>query len=596
MSKKSKLSLGRVIRNDLWMLKKISKYTPQYIFWMIAEGVIWGIHHSVSVIFTQQLFNALGRNAGFEPTAKIILYFAVYVLLFWIFHNWYWSVYNPKIRQRMHIELHSELFSHAVNIDIAKYDDPVFYNDFVWSMEKAYNHANDLMVDVGKLINRLVASVTLTGILFSVDATMAIIIFALSIFRMVLSVFRNKTRLKYVEALNPLDRKDEYIKRVFKLPDYAKELRITKVSDNLTEELEINTTQKKKVIKKYGKLFALFNILEYGLSIIGESGLIILMLYKVMITKEVELGGFAVAVNACWKMSWLLRDLVGRSMKIHEHGIFIEKMIHFINCKPTIVGGKEKANTFESLEIRNLDFSYLEAQPKNVLENVSLKINKGEKIAIVGYNGAGKTTLTKLIMRLYDPVNGDILYNGKDLKEYDIDSLRQKISAVFQDYRIFASSLAENVAGGGYVKEDRQRILDALKKSDFTSKLETLDNGIDTTLTREFDKTGTELSGGEKQKVAIARAFYKDAELIILDEPSSALDPDAEYELNRSIAEYSGDKTVIFISHRLSTTRHADRIYMFDSGRLIESGSHEELIKLNGKYAYMFNLQAEKYR
>lgn len=596
MSDKKKLSPRSVIKNNLWMLKKIAKYTPVYIFWMIAEGVIWGIHHSIQIIYVQKLFDALGNNSGFEAVAKIIAYFGVYLLLFWIFHDWYWSVYNPKIRQRMHIELHSELFGQAVAIDLEKYDDPSFYNDFVWSMEKAYNHANDLMVDVGKLINRLVASVTLTGVLFSVDATMAFIIFALSVFRIGISVFKNKKRLKYIDALNPLDRKDGYIKRVFKLPDYAKELRITGVKENLQNELTSNTDEKKQVIKRFGRVFALLNTLEYGLSIICESGLIILMLYKVMVTKEVELGGFAVAVNACWKMSSLLRDLVGRIMNIHEHGIFIEKMIHFMNCKPKIVGGKKKAEAFESLEIKGLDFSYSEDTPNNVLKNVSLTINRGEKIAIVGYNGAGKTTLTKLIMRLYDPSSGEILYNGQSLKEYEIDSLREKISAVFQDYRIFASSLAENVVGGEYCEKDTDRVKEALKKSTFTAKLDSLENGLNTALTREFDKSGTELSGGEKQKVAIARAFYKDAELIILDEPSSALDPDAEFELNRSIAEYSENRTVIFISHRLSTTRHADKIYMFDEGRLIECGTHEELIAANGKYAYMFNLQAEKYR
>lgn len=341
----------------------------------------------------------------------------------------------------------------------------------------------------------------------------------------------------------------------------------------------------------------MLNLIRNIIAIGGESGLFILMLYKVMVTGEVGLGGFAVAINACWKMSNLLQDMVDRLLKYHEHGIFIERMIHFLNCEPTITDGADDARPFESLEIKNLKFAYdVGDAPVYALDGFNMKIHRGEKIAIVGYNGAGKTTLTKLIMRLYDPTEGEILYNDKNIKDYTVPSLRARIAAVFQDYRIFACSIAENVAGGPYTNAMEVDICRALRESTFADKLQTLPDGIQTQLTKEFDRSGTQLSGGEAQKIAIARAFYKNADLIILDEPSSALDPDAEYALNQAISEYADDKTVIFISHRLSTTRHADRIYMFEDGGLIECGTHEALMAANGKYAYMFNLQAEKYR
>jgi ATP-binding cassette subfamily B protein len=239
-----------------------------------------------------------------------------------------------------------------------------------------------------------------------------------------------------------------------------------------------------------------------------------------------------------------------------------------------------------------------------VLKNVSFTIRKGEKTAIVGYNGAGKTTLIKLVMRLYDPTEGRILYNGRDIRAYDLHAYRERIGAVFQDYRIFAATLGENVMGGGYERtpENESRIRDALHSATFADRLETLEHGLETPLTREIDKEGVNLSGGEAQKVAIARVFVRPYDLIIMDEPSSALDPVAEYELNHSIlnAADSCDRcrtaTVIFISHRLSTTRFADRIFLFANGELSEQGSHDELIALNGKYAEMFGMQAEKYR
>ncbi len=585
-----------VFQDDFWMLKKIWHYTPGYIIWMIIEGVVWGVNNSIDIFYMQKLFNALGERAAFQGVAGIILAYGAYLLLFYIFHYWYWQIYNPKISEKLHIAMHTDMFRQAVAIDLARYDEPKFYNDFVWAMEESFNHARGLMEDTGKLINRVIASLTLTGILFSVDAAMAVIIFLQAVIQIALSFMDNKISAKYKEAVNPLERKAQYIKRVFKLPDYAKEIRITEVSDKLFEELDRNTEEKKGVIQNYKKKSALLKAFMSGFGIIWEMGLMILILYKIMVTGEVELGGFAVAINGCWRMEWLLRDLTARLMKYHEHGLFIEKMISFMEMQPNIRDGRLEADAFQSLEIKSMAFSYDWKQENSVLKKISLTINRGERIALVGYNGAGKTTLTKLLMRLYDPTEGEILYNGKDLKEYTLSSLRNRIAAVFQDYKIFACSLAENVVGGAYSQKDKAEVEAALEKSAFGDKLASLKSGIQTELTREFNNSGTQFSGGEQQKVAIARAFFKQADLIILDEPSSALDPIAEYELNQSISAYAEARTVIFISHRLSTTRHADRIYMFDKGRIVESGTHEELMALDGKYAYMFRLQAEKYQ
>ncbi len=199
-----------------------------------------------------------------------------------------------------------------------------------------------------------------------------------------------------------------------------------------------------------------------------------------------------------------------------------------------------------------------------------MKINPCGKIAIVGYNGAGKTTLIKLIMRLYDPDEGEILFNGVNIKEYNVEEYRQKIGTIFQDFRIFAATVRENVLLDFTDGSDEEKIGNALKKSGFEKRLLTLSDGLDTNLTAEFEENGVTLSGGEGQKLAIARVFYKDARLIILDEPSSALDPIAEYHLNNSMLTAAENKSVVFISHRLSTTRIADHIYMLENGRITE--------------------------
>ena len=192
--------------------------------------------------------------------------------------------------------------------------------------------------------------------------------------------------------------------------------------------------------------------------------------------------------------------------------------------------------------------------------------------------------------------NASVLYNGVNIKQYDPVCYRKMIGTVFQDYKIFATSVAMNVMNGKYDETtDYGTVIDALEKADFTEKLKTLKDGINTHLTREFNDEGTNLSGGESQKIAIARVFANEYPIIIMDEPSSALDPMAEYNLNQSILRHTNDKTVVFISHRLSTTRIADKIYMFSDGRLIEEGSHAELLEVDGKYAEMFRLKSEKY-
>ena len=284
--------------------------------------------------------------------------------------------------------------------------------------------------------------------------------------------------------------------------------------------------------------------------------------------------------------------------QFQEHSIYAEKFRTFVTQKPQIINGTEKAEAFESLELRHVSFTYPfpEKNPKQVLSDVSFTVRKGEKIAIVGYNGAGKTTLTKLLMRLYDVTDGAIFYNGTDIRNYDISSFRAHIGSVFQDYKIFAATIGENVMGGTYTDAQKEAVESALTAAGFSEKYRKLPQKADTELTREFDEKGINLSGGEGQKIAIARAFAKNSDILILDEPSSALDPIAEYELNKTIEAAAKDRTVIFISHRLSTTRMADRIYLFDGGKITEQGSHEELMKQDGIYAKMFRVQAKKYQ
>lgn len=585
------------LRNNFWMMGQIMKCTPSYIILTVVFGVVWGVFDSVAALYSKRLLDILSENLGFDAILNLIGFYAAYLLIIYIFNNWYNQIFVPYIRERLHIRLNTKLFRHGVRIDLERYDDPEFYNDYIWAMEETYQRSTGLAEDTGGIINRVIGSITLISVLFTIDTAIALIIFSASVIRIAVVIFDNKLNRKFFEENNIFRRKDEYIKRVHLLPDYAKDLRISRVSEILSREFDNNNVDKNNLVNAFAPKRFLLRFLSVGVPTIAEAVIYVVMIYKIVVTGTLSLGGLAVAINSVWKVAWFFRDLVTRVMRFHEHGIFIEKIIAFKTCEPKIKSGDKDCEPFEKIEVNNLNFAYIDKGKKvYALKNVNLKINKGEKIAIVGYNGAGKTTFTKLLMRLYDAESGEIKYNGVNIKELKLDSLRNRVAAVFQDYRIFAGTIAENVVGGEYTDATKEKVEDALKKSVFSNRLRKLKHGINTVLTREFDDDGVELSGGEQQKVAIARAFYKDADLIILDEPSSALDPDAEYELNRAISGYADDKTVIFISHRLSTTRHADRIYMFAGGEIKECGTHEELINKGGEYAYMFNLQAEKYR
>ncbi len=615
MPKKNRQKFSSILKNNLFILGKVAKFTPDYFVWMVVEGLVWGMINSASAIFSFNLLNAVSNGSDFAYALKIIAIMATFYLLAYAFDKWYWLIHNPLMRQKLHLKMHAELFSKAQTLDLACFDDPEFYNDFVWAMNESDKRAIDVMEDTGKLINRIVASSSLFGLLLTVDPIIALMLFVSSGITVICNLIGNKVSFRHNKESNPLWRKKNYINRVYHLSDYSKELRISRADELLMKEYDQNNEKIIELDVKYGKKYYLF----YGL---GWNAMSTLTFFAVLLYMVLQLGngtlavgGFAATVNVVWSIRWMFSNLIERITNYPKHSLYIEKYREFLRFTPEIKDGIKEIPPFKSLEFKNVSFSYEFAshpkykfhdedykaptedeKGKHALKNISFKLTAGEKIAIVGYNGAGKTTLIKLMMRLYDPTEGEILYNGINIKEYDPVCYRKMIGTVFQDYKIFATSVAMNVMNGKYDETtDYYTVIDALEKADFTEKLKTLKDGIDTHLTREFNDEGTNLSGGESQKIAIARVFANEYHIIIMDEPSSALDPMAEYNLNQSILKHTNDKTVVFISHRLSTTRIADKIYMFSDGRLIEEGSHAELLEADGKYAEMFRLQSEKY-
>ena len=316
---------------------------------------------------------------------------------------------------------------------------------------------------------------------------------------------------------------------------------------------------------------------------------------------RITAGKLVVLLNAIVSVSWMLNDFEQGVTNIFTNAYFIDNLRSFFNYEPTIdesAGGIAPPQTVETIEFKNVSFRYPE-QERYALKDINLTMRRGVRHALVGINGSGKSTLLKLILRFYDPTEGQILLNGVDIKEYDIKQYRALIGAAFQDFAIFAATVVENVLMREATSDaDRAIAVAALRDSDGYDKVASLPQKEDTLLTKEFDNDGVELSGGERQKLAIARAFAKDAPVVILDEPSSALDPIAEYKMFETIVALcdTKDKLSVIVSHRLSSAAVCEQIFVFENGALIEEGSHPTLLATGGVYADMFRKQARNYQ
>jgi ATP-binding cassette subfamily B protein len=595
-----KQSLNTVLHNNIFLMKHCFKAEPRFFVFNIFDG----IRHELVVFleFTIAFKFVLECVEFGRPFKEAAIFLAVLTLVAiagTIASGHYWHKARVKAIPSVTLEFKKILYNKAQEIDLACYDNPEFYNDYILAVAEAEKQV-ERTFELNRNLAMGFTSFICSAGFFLVEDPLSVIFVAIAFFATYYaSKALNKLNFKIRIAKNPLERKLGYTNRVFYLNDYAKEIRLNpEASTELLKDFNAVNDSILAIDKKHAPMRLGLEFIKNYLcnGFIMDVLYIIYLVYNAAVLRRISYSSVAVMHGTSSRMKNRMRFIAEAWPYAQETSMYVEKIRNFLSIETKIVSTKNHVAPISpcTLELRNVSFAY--RKNDYILKNINMKIDPSSKIAIVGYNGAGKTTLIKLIMRLYDPCEGEILLDGLNIKEYRVDDYRRKIGAIFQDFKIFAATVKENVLLDHADLASDELVGSALEKSGFAKQLSALPNGLATSLTTEFAEDGVNLSGGEAQKLAIARAFYKDAGLIILDEPSSALDPIAEYHLNSSMINVSVNKSVIFISHRLSTTRIADMIYMLENGEIIESGSHGELLESGGKYAAMWQVQAGQYR
>ena len=615
--------MKRVIQNQLFLWKLCFKTCPGYMIYFLYDGFRYqGIIFLEHVLGIRYVLHCAEYH---EPFRKALLFIGIILIINMIqiipdgyfIHGW---TYRSK--PKLYRALKEKMYKKASEIDLSCYDDPKYYNDFVLAVAEAESSIDRFLSMCNLIVQALTVMFTTGAFFLMTDWVGIIFVLASFVLRFFVAKVLNKLNYSIRLKVNPLERKRNYVSRVFYLNDFAKELRLhPKVGDRLEEEFKEANDDIVDVQKKVGPKRVWLNFLkDYAVGdFIMDTLYITYLVFQAAVLHTIDYSNAVVLFNRTGSLRRGFGNMADVFPMAQENSLYIDKIRAFLDYDPKMKAeeGEPVPEGNAEISLEHVSFGYSE-EAGDILKDITLKVKPGERIAIVGYNGAGKTTLIKLLMRLYDPTSGKISYHGRDIKEFKPYDYRQRIGVVFQDYQMYGASLEENVIMADpkekYEKEIpekdkkypydisetlvgklRELAVSALEKAGFGERFKTLPKGLDTQVTTEFDKEGINFSGGESQKIAISRAFYKNADILIMDEPSSALDPIAEYELNKAMESAAKGKTVFYISHRLSTTRDADRIILLEDGRIAEEGTHESLLAKNGKYAQMWKVQAGRY-
>lgn len=588
----------KIIQTNWFVIKlpfKISKYN--YIFYWIIKLFL-----SLLPVFNVYIFKLIIDELNLIYTSSImneyiwvlLTIYLVNIVIISILENistYLKSILNDKTK----LYIDNLVMEHMAKIDIETFDNPENANKIDVALNSTWSIANRAYWPVDA-ISYLISFLSACIVFLAYNYILGVIFLVTYIPGAIISFINSKKMDKFSLESVTENREKEYYKSLLIEKEYAKDIRIYNLKEYFFNKYK-NTW--KTIRFKRNKIFNKGFVLSFLSLLLSYSGLIFIIAYGVssVIKKKMGIGDLSLYIGmgtqAAVIMEYILYDFSSH-FKIITPRICL--FIEFLKWNPRIYENNgTQINEFESLTFKNVSFKYPNSR-EFILKDINFTINKGDNVAIVGINGAGKTTIIKLILRLYDVCEGEILVNNVNIKEISLKSLHSLFGVYFQDLTKYSLTLRESVALSEIKNVGQEgKINSALEQGDCINFINELGINLDSELTKVFDNDGVELSGGQWQKLAISRAFFKESQFIILDEPSSALDPIAEDKLFDSIIKLSKGKTSVIVSHRLSNIILSNKIIVLESGKVVEKGTHHELMELNGKYAYLYRLQSSKY-
>lgn len=586
-----------------YIYKLVWEARPSLLFVMTFMSVFNGVSPVFGAYIGAEVLNVLakaftGQLESFDGIIKLLIINFIYLFSVNIINRVY-SMVTRISGEVVSNHIKMKIVNKAKEVDLASFDSPEFYAKLENANREAGSRPVHILSSTFSMISSIISLVSFVVILFAISPWAPFIIVVMSIpITIVNFVYRNKN-VQYMWWRSKDRRQMNYYSDIVVNKDLVKEVKLFGLSDTFIGRY-------KEVFKNYfagiKKLIIDEGIWSICATIVSTAVNCILFIYiaKKVFDGTLQVGDYSLYTGALNSIGGGVTSIITTTATIYEGTLFINNMISYMNEKPNVVSTLDDPRKVErhvghTIVFDHVYFKYPGTE-KYVLEDVNLTINAGDTVVIVGLNGAGKTTLIKLLTRLYDPSMGTIYLDGHDIKEYDVSELYKMYGIIFQDFGKYAMNVRENIEFGQIDADHSQEaVFDAAEAANATDFISRLPNGYETPLMRWFEENGIELSIGQWQKLAIARAFYSDSDILILDEPTASLDPMAEQEIFNQFDNLRKDKTTFFVSHRLSSATQANKIVVLEHGRIIEVGNHSQLMNLKGRYFELFSTQAQRY-
>lgn len=596
-TKDKKESKVRIFGNNAYAVKTVWGISKSRVIHTAIGSIIGYVEWIfMSIFFLRYVIGAIENEAPVENILFFIGICFVVFLLLAMYDSYSKSVIYPYTDNKIYRTLYRKLYAKARNVELRCFEDADFYNRYTMALDGSAQKMTTSVNCFFSVVFGVVAAVAAFWSMFTIDPWSVLFVISPIIGNFVFGALMNKIwGGRYVDTVKN-NRIAEYVNRVMHLAEYAKEIRYSSIHELMMKRYNDAMDGNAKVADKYGKKAIAYtwaqNVTTFALVF---EGIMIYAAYRTIVSQTMGLAELAIMFTAMSTSSWILIGLFNNFTEALKNGQFLEYFRTFMEYKEKIPEDQDGIipEKIRSIEFRNVCFEYKENEP--VINDLSFKIEGDKVCALVGHNGAGKSTIIKLLFRLYDPTSGEIFVNGINIKEYNLKAYRKQFSAAFQDYKVMAMSVKDNVLMGESFDDPDKTAERALRCAGVWDKIASLSNGMNTIMTKEFDNDGAVLSGGEQQKIVVARAFAQLASVKVFDEPSSALDPIAEYDLYKGIMNESKGHITLFISHRLSSVKDADEVFMLENGTVIEQGTHRQLMDMGGKYCEMFTKQAQNY-